>query len=146
MPVDDPYQITWLVRRLFRALAGMADEYLGELGITAADRAVLEFLSLGEPLPVPEIAARYDVSRQHVQVTVNRLLDKGLVTVKPNPSHKRSPLIAISTDGRHLFSRIRRREKKLVDDLFRDIPASSQQATRRTLQKLYARLHEGEIV
>ena len=146
MPVDDAYKITWLVRRLFRALAGMADEYLGELGITAADRAVLEFLSFGEPLPVPEIAARYDVSRQHVQVTVNRLLDKGLVTVKPNPSHKRSPLIAISTDGRHLFSRIRRREKKLVDDLFRDIPASSQQATRRTLQKLYARLHEGEIV
>jgi DNA-binding MarR family transcriptional regulator len=140
MSAGDAYEITWLVRRLFRAMAGRADEYLSALDITAADRAVLEFLSAGGPLTVPEIAARYDVSRQHVQVTVNRLLDKGLVAAGPNPRHKRSALISITANGRQLFSRIRRREHKLIDDLFSDIPASNQQVTRRTLKKVYARL------
>jgi len=144
MAENDAYEITWLIRRLFRAMAGTADQYLSVLGITAADRAVLEFLSAGEPLAVPEIAARYDVSRQHVQVTVNHLLDKGLVEANPNPRHKRSPLISITTDGRQLFSRIRRREHKLIDELFSDIPESNRRVTRRTLKTLYARISEGE--
>ena len=49
MHESDEYGVTWLVRRLFRAMADKADDYLADLGITAADRAVLEFLSAGEP-------------------------------------------------------------------------------------------------
>jgi DNA-binding MarR family transcriptional regulator len=144
MSADDAYEVTWLVRRLFRAMAGRADEYLAELGITAADRAVLEFLSAGEPLTVPEIAARYHVSRQHVQVTVNRLAEKALIVTRPNPRHKRSPLIAISAAGRRLFSRVRRREAAIVEQLFRDIPKQDLRVTRRTLQSLHTQLDNGD--
>lgn len=143
MQEDDAYQVTWLVRRVFRAMTARADEYLAELGITAADRAVLEFLSAGEPLPVPEIAARYQVSRQHVQVTVNQLSDKALVSIRPNPRHKRSPLIAISAAGKRLFARIRRRESAIIEQVFRDIPGKDLQATRRTLQTLMKNLDTG---
>ena len=143
MQEDDAYQVTWLVRRVFRAMAARADEYLAELGITAADRAVLEFLSGGEPLPVPEIAARYQVSRQHVQVTVNQLADRALVRIRPNPRHKRSPLITISAAGKRLFARIRRRESAIIGQVFRDIPGQDLQATRRTLQTLMKHLDTG---
>jgi hypothetical protein len=86
------YEVTWLIRRVFRAMAQLADSYLRAHGLSAADRAVLEFLYPDGALSVPEIAARYQVSRQHVQVTVNTLLDDGFLQSRPNPRHKRSPL------------------------------------------------------
>ena len=139
---EDCYEITWLIRRLFRAMAARADEHAQAEGISVADRAVLEFLSAGEALAVPKIAARYDVSRQHVQVTVNRLRDKGLVRTRPNPRHKRSPLIELTQDGAKVFARIHRRDVAVIADLFSGVPAANCQVTRRTLARLYDRLNE----
>lgn len=56
------YEVIWLVRRLFRSLAYKSNEMLEELEITAADRAVMEFLYPDKKLSVPEIASRYHVS------------------------------------------------------------------------------------
>jgi DNA-binding MarR family transcriptional regulator len=140
---EDCYEITWLIRRLFRAMAARAEDHVQAEGISVADRAVLEFLSGGEALAVPTIAARYDVSRQHVQVTVNRLRDKGFVRTRPNPQHKRSPLIELTQDGAKVFARIHRRDVAVIADLFDGIPVSNCQVTRRTLARLYERLNEG---
>lgn len=144
MNPEDRYEITWLVRRLFRAMGAWAEESLKDTGITAADRAVIEFLYPDRALSVPEIAARYNVSRQHVQVTVNRLQDKGLVATRPNPAHKRSPHILLTTPARALFTKIRARDKDFIDRLFTGIPPAHQRTTRNTLKKLLDALHEGE--
>ena len=108
---EGAYAIVWLIRRLFRAMARRSDESLADLGIRSADRAVLEFLSQGEELTVPVIAERYQVSRQHVQVTVNRLVERSLVATRPNPRHQRSPRIALTARGRRLFARILERDQ-----------------------------------
>ena len=131
------YEVIWLIRRLFRAMARRADGYLGALGLTAADRAVLEFLFPDAALAVPEIASRYEVSRQHIQVTVNSLLEDGFLEARPNPRHKRSPLIALTGVGRDLFAKIREVETSHVDKLFADIPIEDLEATRRTLEAMY---------
>lgn len=131
------YEITWLVRRLFRAMAQLADGYLQAHGLSAADRAVLEFLYPDEALSVPEIAARYQVSRQHIQVTVNSLLEDGFLESRPNPRHKRSPLFALTQVGRDLFDKIRAAEDGLLDMLFAGIPAEDIECTRRTLGAMY---------
>lgn len=133
---SDTYQILWLVRRLFRAMGHRAGEYLEGFGITAADRAVLEFLYPDQKLSVPEIASRYKVTRQHVQVTINALLDTGLVKAEENPKHKRSQLILLSDRGRDLFEKIRVREKKEIEILFSDISATRRKQTRQTLELL----------
>ena len=139
------YQVTWLIRRLFRTMAQMADGYLAAHGLSAADRAVLEFLYPEEALSVPEIASRYQVSRQHIQVTVNALLDDGLIEARPNPRHKRSPLIALTYVGRELFRKIRNIESEFVDALFVDIPTIDVECTRRTLEAIYFHnLKQGE--
>ena len=139
------YEITWLIRRLFRAMAQLADTYLRAHGLAAADRAVLEFLYPDEALSVPDIAARYQVSRQHIQVTVNALLEDGFVVSRPNPRHKRSPLFALSQVGRELFRKIRAAESELLDKLFADIPTDDIERTRRTLQAMYFHnLEQGE--
>jgi DNA-binding MarR family transcriptional regulator len=137
---SDAYQITWLVRRLFRALSQKAGEQLDELGVSVADRAVMEFLYPEQRLSVPEIAERYQVSRQHIQVTVNTLLDGGLVATRDNPRHKRSPLIVLSRKGRALFEKIRRQEQTVINEMFSDIPGSDRRRTRQVLEKLLSKL------
>ena len=142
---EQNYEIVWLIRRLFRAMGNQANERLRHLDITAADRAVLEFLHPDEKLSVPDIAAKYDVSRQHVQVTVNRLADKGLLTREENPRHKRSPLIALTTAGRKLFDQVIRSDRQVIDELFADIPANNRKLTRRTLARLLEKIKEGDF-
>lgn len=140
----DRYQIIWLVRRLFRALAQRAGENLEGLGVSVADRAVMEFLYPDAALSVPQIAERYQVSRQHVQVTVNSLLDKKLVLTRENPRHRRSPLIVLSARGRRLFGDIIGRDGEVVDLLFSRIPPEDVLTTRRTLQSLLDELDGGK--
>lgn len=133
---NESYQVIWLIRRLFRALSQKSTENLEGFGISVADRAVMEFLYPEKALSVPEIAEQYKVSRQHVQVTVNSLLENGLVTSRDNPRHKRSPLIMLNAKGRRLFGTILGKDEETVNELFSSIPVEHVHTTRQTLQSL----------
>lgn len=137
---DDAYRITWLIRRIFRVLGRRAGDYLDGLGISAADRAVMEFIYPDNELSVPEIARRYRVSRQHVQVTVNSLIKKGLAMAVDNPGHKRSPLIALTDAGRSLFETVLERDREAIDRMFATVPQEERRQTRETLEKLFNNL------
>jgi DNA-binding MarR family transcriptional regulator len=141
---SDAYQITWLIRRLFRAMGQRSNEQLSGRGLTAADRAVLEFLSAADGLTVPEIAARYQVSRQHIQVTVNGLVAKGLLTTRENPKHKRSLVIALTARGRKLFASILEEDLATVEEWFAEMSGAERKYLRRTLESLLQRIAEGE--
>ena len=132
----DAYQIVWLIRRLFRSLALKSNESLQVHGISVADRAVMEFLYPNERLSVPEIAERYQVSRQHVQVTVNALLQTNLLDTENNPRHKRSPLITLTREGRSLFAQILSSDRAFVEQLISTIANKDVRATRKTLETL----------
>lgn len=139
---SDRYQVIWLIRRLFRALGQASDELLKPRGFSAADRAVMEFLYPDEALSVPEIARKYSVSRQHVQVTVNSLSDKDLVTTVENPRHKRSPLVQLTGQGRRLFASILEQDRQAINALFDNIAPKDARITRSTLQSLLEQLRE----
>lgn len=138
--IDSAYEVTWLIRRLFRAMGAQADDYLADTGLTAADRAVMEFLYPLEQLSVPDLARRYDVSRQHIQVTVNGLVSKGLARSIPNPKHKRSRLIRLSSLGRDGFKEIRRNETAVVQHLFDGISDDALDTTQATLTALLKKI------
>ena len=141
---NDAYKVTWLVRRLVRAMAEHADDHLGPAGLSAVDRAVMEFLYPDARLTVPAIARRYRVSRQHVQATANRLLEGGLLHGIDNPRHKRSPLLRLSARGRDLFAGIRRDESDVLDELFADVEIADVATTKRTLENLLNKLTAAE--
>lgn len=138
----DRYQVVWLIRRLFRALGQASDEMLKPRGLSAADRATMEFLYPDQALSVPEIARKYSVSRQHVQVTVNSLIDKNLVSATENPRHKRSPLMQLTAQGRRLFASILENDRQAIDALFTDVSAEDARITRSTLETLFEQLKE----
>ena len=132
----DPYQITWLIRRLFRSMGHAADSYLEELGVSAADRAVMEFLYPDKELSVPQIAELYSVSRQHVQATVNTLLERKVLSIKDNPKHKRSSLITLNDKGRSLFSEVVKKDKEAIKLLFNGVSNTEAKRVRATWEKM----------
>ena len=140
---SESYQVIWLVRRLFRALSQRASENLEGFGISVADRAVMEFLYPDRMLTVPEIAEQYKVSRQHVQVTVNSLLEHRLVQAKENPRHKRSPLIMLNARGRKLFGAVLKKDEEAIKLLFSCISKNNVRTTQQTLQHLLNELNRG---
>ena len=141
MKSEAAYDVTWLIRRVFRGLAELADQYLKDSDLTATDRAVLEFLFPDSRLSVPAMAGKYQVSRQHIQTTVNRLIVKGLIRSESNPNHKRSPLMRLSHLGRETFAEIRRNETELLERLFSGIGAEDLHVTRRSLRSLLENLN-----
>jgi DNA-binding MarR family transcriptional regulator len=142
----DAYHITWLVRRMFRSMAQVSDGYLQPLGVSAAERALLEFLHPDRARTVPEIARAYRVSRQHIQTLANALAERDLIEFRENPRHRRSPKLALNSAGRRLFRRIQARDKKAIRTLFKGLPAADCRCTRETLERLLSRLDKaGEL-
>lgn len=101
------YQILRYVRPLTLASARVVEATLRDRGVTVGMRAVLEVLHTTGPAPVPEIARTLDLARQGVQRLVNELLERGYATSRPNPRHRRSPVISLTAAGSETFATIR---------------------------------------
>jgi DNA-binding MarR family transcriptional regulator len=105
------------VRALFHVLKAAAERVHDEGESSAARRGVLLGLHKNGPQTVPQIARSRPVSRQHIQVVVNGLLDDGLVELMPNPAHKRSHLVALTLDGRTRVRAVAAREAAILRGL-----------------------------
>src|ERR1700722_17576728 len=108
--------------RLYFLLRAAGDALNADLGVTTAMRGVMVSLAALGPKTVPELARARPVSRQHIQSVVNELAAVELVVMKPNPSHRRSPLIEVTEAARQRLRLIQAREAKL---LARTAPAVS---------------------
>lgn len=109
----------------------IAEELARPAGITVAWWMVLGAV-LREPLPVAGIAREMGITRQSVQRVADLLVDKGFAEYRPNPSHKRAKLVAVTPAGRAAVERInpqhaayaKRLAAELGVDAMRDIAAA----------------------
>lgn len=67
--------------------------------LPAGGRAVLQCLAAEGPQTVPQLARARCTSRQNAQILVNRLKQRSLVEIVPNPSHQRSSLVKATPAG-----------------------------------------------
>ncbi len=114
-------QLTASIRACFNRLKAMSDTMCADLGVNASMRAVLEALDWHGSDTVPAIARAKRVSRQHIQVNMDALLERGLVTMDDNPAHKRSSLFSLSAKGKQLFAAISEREIAVYARLARQL-------------------------
>ena len=98
------------VRLLHNRLIELAEELHRGSGITTSQRAVLEFIHRQGPATVPTIARARGVTRQHIQAISNELRSLELIESQQNPAHQRSPMIALTDDGRQTIDRHLERE------------------------------------
>ncbi|MBI4913219.1 MAG: MarR family transcriptional regulator [Acidobacteria bacterium] len=124
------------VRRCWHVLLAAGERLHAEEPVTMGMRAVLEQLSRFGPATVPSVARARGVSRQHVQTLVNPLAALGLVRFEDNPASRRSPLVALTREGRLMFRRMKRAEAGLLMPVAKACPASEWRQAAATLRKL----------
>lgn len=111
------HQLIWMSRPLMQAAEACVEAGLVGTNLTVRMRAVLEMLDKYGEQTVPEIAARLEIKRQYVQIMCNETLASGLVEQRPNPRHKRSPVLALTDHGRTLIEEIISKEMKLMEKI-----------------------------
>jgi DNA-binding MarR family transcriptional regulator len=99
---------------LFHRLRAVAAEVHGPSEVSAGRRGVLLSLERAGPQTVPQLARSRPVSRQHIQVLVNELLEDGFVATEENPAHRRSPLVRLTPDGKRQVDAMQERERELL--------------------------------
>lgn len=126
----------WETRRLFRELARAADEALAPLGLTAAERALLEFLAREtSPVNLSEIARKRGVSRQHIHQTLSRL-DQRWVDRSEDPHDARSVVLSLSREGRAVWKQIRAVDDTMIRQLMAHLNEKEIRAATVTLRKV----------
>lgn len=73
--------------------------------LTAARWHILSVVS-EQAVTVPAIARRLGLARQSVQRVVDDLVEGGLVLLRPNPAHQRSPLVMLTDTGRQAVAEV----------------------------------------
>lgn len=117
MKADQLHKLVWMSRPLMQAAEACVEAGLEGTDLTVRMRAVLEILRTYGDQSVPDIAARLEIKRQYVQLMVNETLASGFTGQRPNPRHKRSPLLVLTDRGRSLIDDIVSRELALVQKI-----------------------------
>ena len=117
------------IRKMHNRLRWLGDRIHREDGQTSAKRSLLWSLYEEGEATVPQLAVERLVSRQIIQTQVNLLLEEGLVTFIPNPRHKRSKLLALTTEGQRLVEKMRDRETGLLEEIGSPLSAHEVETT-----------------
>ncbi len=98
---------------------------------------------LREPMTVADISRRLGLTRQSVQLSVNRLLKKNLLETLPNPGHRRASLIKLSPAGTELMDILRQRQSTLAEHFTGNLGYTSEDM--QSLAEHLARMREQAI-
>jgi DNA-binding MarR family transcriptional regulator len=129
---------------LYNRIVRVGEALHAEESVTLGMRAVLEYLQINGPATVPEIARKRLVTRQHIQMLVNSLLEQKLVSLEANPKHKRSLLVALTAGGERVIARMRERERRAFDALKFQATPKEIEAAARTLERVRVTLRAQE--
>lgn len=140
MPYRKAEAITRTIRECCSQLDALEESLRHDTGITAAMRTVLELLHERGAQTVPQIARARKVTRQHIQVIVDRLLAEGLVRIRENPRDRRSPLLELTEQGEKICAEMRKRELTLLNELGRVLDDQDVEVTLSTLSAFCAHL------
>ena len=133
-------QLIWQTRRLFQRVSNESNDLLNTFGITASQRAVLQLLDHDDAETLSNMARAQEVSRQHIQQTVNELLEKDLVETIANPKHKRSFLVRHSKVGDKLFLQIKKAESALFKEMASEFKLDALKTSINTLTQMNTHL------
>jgi DNA-binding MarR family transcriptional regulator len=134
------YDLVWASRPLMQAAEACVERGLVDTALTVRMRAVLEMLLAHGELAVPDIAEKLEIKRQYVQLMVNETLASGFTTQRPNPRHKRSPLLALTDQGRAVIEGIMQKEMDVMKDIAADFKDEDVSTALRVVQAVVTKL------
>src|SRR5919204_5177699 len=95
---------TWLVLwKATRAVEARALKSIEDVGLCASDFGILETLLHKGPLPVNTLGRKLLLTTGSITTAVDRLVNRGLVGRKGDPSDRRVRLVALTPKGGQLI-------------------------------------------
>jgi len=140
--VHSPKRVLFLdlVLSLFRLnslLIAEGDAMTEKLGLTHARWKVIGAIALSNSgLTVPGVARVLGQSRQAVQRITDVMVEDGLLVYEPNPKHKRSMLVTLSEDGKHIYNMLREVQDPWAIETTEDIPIEELESGLRLVRRL----------
>ncbi|MBB6510894.1 DNA-binding MarR family transcriptional regulator [Rhizobium soli] len=136
--------LTDLILTMFRAnnlTLAWGDRLVSPLGLTSARWQILgAIVQAGRPQPVAWLARDLGANRQNVQRIINDLKSDGLVSLEPNPHHKRAQLVVLTPKGQQAYEGALELYNPLVATLADGLSPHDIAAAQRVLTTLRARL------
>lgn len=136
--------LTEIILAVFRTngrLLSTGDALVAPLGLTSARWQVLGAVAMSDkPLSAPQIATVMGTTRQGSQKQINLLVEEGLLEAQINPTHKRSPLYALTKRGRNIYAELDRTQARWANQLAKSLSIDDLAAARRVLELVSERL------
>jgi DNA-binding MarR family transcriptional regulator len=138
-----------LAARLRLAITRTARRLRQEAGtdLSPSQVAALATIERHGPLAPSELAERERIRRPTATRVLSRLVEAGLVERIPDPTDGRSAIVSVSSDGRALLRRLRRRKTAYLATRIHDLPPEDLSALARAtdvLESILARDAGGE--
>ena len=138
-----------LAARLRLAITRTARRLRQEAGtdLSPSQVAALATIERHGPLAPSEVAERERIRRPTATRVLARLVEAGLVERIPDPADGRSAIVSVSSEGRALLRRLRRRKTAYLATRIRDLPPQDLSALARAtevLESILARDADGE--
>ncbi|WCM25866.1 MarR family transcriptional regulator [Sphingomonas sp. QA11] len=142
--------MTPLILDLFRLnslILTSGDRLVAGLGLTSARWQILGAIrAVGRPQPVAWLARDVGGNRQNVQRIVNDLQRDGLVTLEPNPHHRRAQLVVMTDKGLKAFTAAMNLQTPWMNRLTEGLSVEDIAVVSRVVAGLRGRLEQGEEV
>ncbi len=125
------------VFRLNGLLVAEGDAMTEGLGLTSARWKVIGAIALSSTgLTVPGIARVLGQSRQAVQRITDVMVEDGLLSYNRNPKHKRSVLVTLTEQGKHIYNDLREVQDPWAIETTEDIPVEELDTALRLVRRL----------
>ncbi|MCA8201165.1 MarR family winged helix-turn-helix transcriptional regulator [Burkholderia sp. AU33545] len=135
-----PAKLTAVALSVFRLnglLIEWGNTFAAPHGLTSARWQVLGAISMAPEAPnIPQIADAMGISRQAVLKQINVLVEEGLVQPLPNPTHKRSPLYALTPRGTAAYQAVVGQWQQHVRDIAGQFSSADLDAAIRVLSTM----------
>ncbi len=123
----------WHVAAASRALRDDGD-------LTNAQVSILRTLHADGPQTVPQLAAERSIARQPVQRCVDELAGQGFLRLAPNPRHKRSSLVTLTSAGRRRLTQMERRQSSWLRPMADGLSERALRRAARLLRRIRERI------
>ena len=127
---------------LYRKVSRSVERLQPVMGMSVGVRAVLEQLHRQGELTVPQMARSQELSRQFVQRMVNDAISAGWIEARPNPAHRKSPLIHLTEPGAEAIGAVVAREHELMSKVPGELTEADIRTTLKVLTAMSAGLDE----
>jgi MarR family transcriptional regulator, organic hydroperoxide resistance regulator len=145
MPVKFTFAKSWmrtwlLIHQIHRLLSRVQNSILADMGLTDRKHSVLLALkNLDNPVTINDIAKWLDRNSNGISMLINRMAKDGFIVKERDKKDQRIVRVEITLKGEQCFEKVKKVNRKIIQDMFCDINEKELEKMSNLLQKVRGR-------